>query len=219
MGDLIPAVVTVAALHGSGGSVIGPRVAERLGVPFLDRAIPASVAERAGLTEEAVAAVDERGPRRPMEGLVAGLARVANPATAVGRPVEELHLEERRIRGEIEEFLAQAAQGGGVVLGRGGAVVLRETPGALHVYLGGPREARVKRVMEMESLDRGAAERSARAHDRARMDYVTLAYGVDGNDPSLYHLIVDTTAIGVDACVDLIASASEARRGMDAETA
>lgn len=214
----IPALVTVAALHGSGGSIIGPQLAERLGVPFLDRAIPASVAERAGLTEEAVAAVDERGPRRAMEGLVSGLARVANPATAVGRPVEELHLEERRIRGEIEEFLARTAQAGGVVLGRGGAVVLRETPGALHVYLGGPREARVERVMEIEGLDREVAERSVRAHDRARMDYVQMAYGVDGNDPSLYHLIVDTTAIGFDACVDLIAGASEARRRIDAQT-
>jgi cytidylate kinase len=211
-------VVTVAALHGSGGSVIGPRLAERLGVRFLDRAIPASVAERAGLTEEAVAAVDERGPRRRLDEFVSGLARVANPATAVGRPVERVAIEERRIRAEIEEFLAHAAQEGGVMLGRGGAVILRETGGALHVYLGGPREARVERVMETEGLDRAAADRSVRAHDRARMDYVQMAYGVDGNDRKLYHLMIDTTAIGIDACVELIASASEARRRVDAET-
>ena len=52
-------VVTVAALYGAGGSVVGPRVGERLGVEFLDRAIPASVARRTGLPEAAVASYDE----------------------------------------------------------------------------------------------------------------------------------------------------------------
>jgi hypothetical protein len=32
--------VTIAATHGYGGSVIGPAVAERLGLPFVERAIP-----------------------------------------------------------------------------------------------------------------------------------------------------------------------------------
>ena len=31
-------VVTLAAFYGAGGTVVGPRVAERLGVAFLDRA-------------------------------------------------------------------------------------------------------------------------------------------------------------------------------------
>ena len=54
-----PAVVTLASLYGAGGSVVGPRVAERLGVPFLDRAIPEVVAKQAGLSDKAVEQVDE----------------------------------------------------------------------------------------------------------------------------------------------------------------
>src|SRR5260370_15043909 len=37
--------VTVAARYGGGGSVIAPAVAKRLGLPFIDRAIPVAVAE------------------------------------------------------------------------------------------------------------------------------------------------------------------------------
>ena len=62
-------VVTIAALYGAGGSVVGPRVAERLGVPLLDREIPEDVARRTGLSEEAVGEVDEK-PR-------SGIARLA----------------------------------------------------------------------------------------------------------------------------------------------
>jgi cytidylate kinase len=212
------AVVTLAALYGVGGSLIGPRVAERLGVAFLDRAIPASVAERAGVTEEAVDAVGERR-QAGIDRLTATLARVVNATTATGESVERVDFEERRLRAEIEEFLARASRSGGVVLGRGGAVVLRDVPGALHVYLGGSREDRVERAMELEDIDRETAERRLKANDRARRSYVRDAYGVDGDDPSLYHLMLDATAYGLEGCIDLIVSASHARRRTHAATA
>ena len=207
-------VVTLAALHGTGGSVVGPRVAERLGVEFLDRAISSAIAERAGLTEEAVAAVDD-SPRRGVGRLVSNLARVTDATTATGRPVERVDLEERRLRGEIEEFLVRASRAGGVVLGRGGAVVLASVPGVLHVYLGGPREGRVEQVMESEQVDRPTAEGRVDANDRARRAYVREFYGVDGDDPSLYHLMVDAVALGVEGCVELIVLASNYRTGSE----
>lgn len=203
-------VVTIASLYGAGGKAIGPRVAERLGVPFLDRAIPRSVAERVGLTEDAVAASDE-GPRSGIDRLLSNLARVGDATTASGRDVERVHLEERRMRAEIEAFLAEASHAGGVVLGRGGAVVLRSVPGALHVHLGGSTDERVARVMRLQGVDRRTAERRVRLNDAARMEYVRVAYGVDGENPSLYHLMVETAAFGIDACVDLIVTASSLR--------
>jgi cytidylate kinase len=209
-----PPVVTLAALHGTEGSVVGPRVAERLGVEFLDRAISSAIAERAGLTEEAVAAVEDV-PRRGVDRLVSNLARVGDATTATGRPVERVDLEERRLRGEIEEFLARASRAGGVVLGRGGAVVLASVPGVLNVYLGGPREGRVEQVMKSEGVDRATAERSVDANDRARREYVREFYGVDGDDPSLYHLVLDAVALGADGCVELIVLASQYRSGRD----
>ena len=209
-----PPVVTLAALHGTGGSVVGQRVAERLGVEFFDRAISSAIADRVGLTEQAVAAVDDR-PRRGVDRLVSNLARVTDATTATGRPVERVVREEQRLRGEIDEFLVRASQAGGVVVGRGGAVVLASVPGALHVYLGGPREGRVEQVMEIERVERRTAERQVRAHDRARREYVRDFYGIDGDDPSLYHLVLDALALGVDGCVALIVLASNYRTGSE----
>ena len=39
-------LITLSAPYGAGGSHVGPAVAQRLGLPFLDRAIPTGVAER-----------------------------------------------------------------------------------------------------------------------------------------------------------------------------
>jgi cytidylate kinase len=201
-------VVTVAAKYGAGGSVVGPRVAERLGVEFLDRAIPASVARRMGLPESAVASYDEQ-PRSGMGRLVGSLSWVRDLTGDV--PAESLELDEDRVRAEIEEFLARASVSGGVVLGRGGAVVLGSIPGALHVLLLGPREARVEQAMKIEGVDRETAERRLEANDRARRQYVRERYGVDGDDPYLYHLVIDSCAFDLDACVNFIVTASQLR--------
>ena len=203
-------VVTLAALYGAGGSVVGPKVAERLSVPLLDRAIPAAVARHTGLSEDADAGVDDH-PRSPMQRLVSSLGRSTTPGGGTGGSVEQLDMQERSVRARIEEFLARSTVSGGVAVGRGGMVVLQSVPWALHVHLGGPREARVRQRMALEGIDRDTAERRRRAEDRARAEYVRRAYGVDGADPGLYHLMIDSTAIDLDTCVDLIVTAGRAR--------
>ena len=203
-------VVTLAALYGAGGSVIGPRVAERLGVPFLDREIPEAVAARTGLSTDAVAVVDEE-PRSASERWISRLGRAATISGGAGGVSEDLDLEERRLRGHVEEFLYRASVSGGVALGRGGVVVLSDVPHALHVQLSGPREARVRRGMAIEEIDRETAERRQEVEDEARIGYVRRAYGVDGRDPRLYHLVLDSTALDLDVCVELIVAASKAR--------
>jgi cytidylate kinase-like protein len=203
-------VVTLAALYGAGGSVVGPRVAERLGVPLLDRIVPEAVAREAGLPEEAIAHVDQQ-PRSAMERLIARLGRASTISGGTGGSVERLDLQERRLRGYIERFLAESSVSGGVAIGRGGMVVLGSLPWALHVLLGGPREARIRQRMDLEGIDRETAERRQQVEDRSRVDYVRRAYGVDGLDPRLYHLVLDSTAIDLDTCVELIVTASRQR--------
>ncbi|WP_204004163.1 cytidylate kinase-like family protein [Micromonospora lutea] len=203
-------VVTLAALYGAGGSVVGPRVAERLGVPYLDRAIPDAVVRQTGLPSDAVADVDDQ-PHSAMRRLVARLGRSTTATGGAAGSAEHLDLAERTVRAYIEEALARASAAGGVALGRGGMVVLRSVPWALHVHLGGPQENRLRQRMVIEGIDRETAARRQRVEDRTRRQYVRRAYGVDGDDPSLYHLMIDSTAIDLDTCVDLIVAASQAR--------
>ena len=202
--------MTIAALYGAAGTVIGPRVAEQLGVPFLDRAIPQAVAKRTGLPESVVEDVDE-APRSGIQRLTASLGRASTISGGTGGSIEQLDADVRSIRGQIEEFLARASISGGVAVGRGGMVILRSVPWALHVHLGGPRAARVAQRMVLEGIDRATAEARQEAEDRARMSYVSRVYGVDGGDPVLYHLMVDSTALDVDTCVELIVTAARAR--------
>jgi cytidylate kinase len=110
-------------------------------------------------------------------------------------------------RRHTEDIIREHAAHGAVVLGRAGALVLRDHPDALHVRLDGPLERRVAQAMRRQGVERAEAERLRRDADRAREAYVRHFYGADARDPALYHVVVDSTRLPVDAVVDLIAAA------------
>jgi cytidylate kinase len=212
-------VVTIASLHGAGGHLVGEHVAQRLGVPFLDRGILSGIAEQMRLPESAVAEFDADTPKDPRSPLRRYFDSLGRAATGDATPASDVELEEGRYRAETEEFLARAAARGGVLLGRGGAVVLRALPGALHVMLSAPQKARVRQIMQRDGVDQDTARRRVVANDRARRGYVRRSYGVDPENPDLYHLRIDTTVLDLDTCVDLIVTASRGRRPVAAATA
>src|SRR5262249_40370569 len=110
-------------------------------------------------------------------------------------------------RRETERLIREHRVGRAVVLGRAGAVILRDDPDALHVRLDGPVERRIEQAMELEGLSHEDAERLRRDGDRAREAYVRHFYGCDARDPALYHLVIDSTRLSVDTIVEIIAAA------------
>jgi cytidylate kinase len=205
-------LVTVSAAYGAGGSEVGPAVAERLGVPFVDRAIPSAVAERLAIPLRDAVERDERIGGWFTRALLT-LGQVG-PVLGGATPVPDAVLTEDAFREATEQVLVEHAAGAGaVILGRAAAVVLRAHRGALHVRLTGPRDARVEQGMLLEHVDRATAERHVEDTDRAREAYVRHFYHVDARDPALYHLVIDSTAIPLRACADLIVDAAHARSG------
>src|SRR5215213_2079024 len=163
-------IVTVSASYGAGGAEVGPQLAERLGVPFLDRAIPAGVAERLAVPLEDAAARDES-----IGGLLSRMAlRLAPMGQAFGAmTTTQDAIDEETFRRTTEAVIRErAATGDLVVLGRAGALVLCEDPRALHVRLDGPRSRRVEQAMRLTGGDRSSVECRLAETDRAREAYV-----------------------------------------------
>jgi Cytidylate kinase-like family len=202
-------VVTLSASYGAGGSQVGPRLADRLDVAFLDRVIPTTVAERLAAPRDDALAHDD-AVRSVLERLLMRFAPAAQAFSGAAAPPELV--DERSFLRATEAVIREhAAAGSGVILGRAAAIVLRDAPGALHVRLDGPAERRLAQAMELEGADRETAARHMRDTDRAREAYVNQFYGADARDAALYHLVIDSTALALDACVELIALAAAAR--------
>jgi cytidylate kinase len=203
-------LITLSALYGAGGSRVGPAVAEALGLPFVDRAIPTGVAERLGVPLREAIERDEAVGGWLLRALLT--FGQAGPVLAGATPAPGQLLTDEAFRRATEQVLRErAACGGAVILGRAGAIVLAGEPRALHVRLVGPEAARLEQAMRIEGVDRATAERRMRETDRARRDYVHHFYRADPADPAHYHLVIDSTAIDLDDCGELIVRAARAR--------
>jgi cytidylate kinase len=186
-------VVTLSALYGAGGSLVAPGLARALGVPLLGR------------PEEPESDIASEG--RPTGGSL--LSRAASIAVSWGTPAgltaDELLPDEARRRELETEVRAFAEQGRGVILGRGAAALLHGRPGVLHALLEGPVEARIEQAMILERIDRAAAERRLHNTDRFRRAYLEGLYGVDPDAPGTFHVILDSTALDLAVCVEILA--------------
>ena len=202
-------VVTISAAYGAAGAEVAPAVAERLGLPFHDRAIPAQVAGRLGVSVAEAEANDETVVRG-LWRLVASLGTMPDPVGGV-LPTAALP-DERAYREQTERVLAEIADGaGGVVLGRAGAIVLGERPGVLHVRLDGPRDRRLEAACARSGRPRDEVRREMEANDRTREAYVQHFYRCDPAAARHYHLVVDSTALPLETVVDLVVTAARAR--------
>jgi cytidylate kinase len=205
----MPGSVTISATYGAHGDQIGHGVAERLRLPFLDRAIPATVARQLKMSEDAAETLDQRAPSR-WDRIAASFTGI--DASYSGVPFLATQGESAdTFRAATESVLRQVADStGAVILGRAGMVVLGDRNDVLRVRLDGPVEARIAQAIA-GGTDEQLARATQRDADAAREHYAKYFYNVSQDDGSLYHLFIDSTALNADTCVELIALAAEAR--------
>ena len=197
-------LVTVSASYGAGGSVVAPALAKRLGVPFLQRAT-ASSGEIGGPDPCVERLAPAEADITPAHRFLASLTH-AMPAGPTQSPLPARHHDET-LRRHCEEDLRRLADAGaGVILGRAAAVVLGKDRG-FHVRLDGPPGRRAAQGAAIEGVTADQARRHLEAADRARIAYVRRLYRADPTDPRHYHLIIDSTALPLDAVTDVIVRA------------
>ncbi|MDQ3506264.1 MAG: cytidylate kinase-like family protein, partial [Actinomycetota bacterium] len=101
-------VVTLSATFGSGGSEIGPAVADALGLPFVDRAIPVRVAEKLGVSVADAQAQDET-VSTGLTRLISSMALVPDLAAGAGPIAYNPVPDERIFREQTEKVLHEIA--------------------------------------------------------------------------------------------------------------
>lgn len=206
-------IITIARQLGSGGGQVGQLVAQRLGIAYVDREILQRAAQLAEVPEEALQDADERRPSllERMSALIVGyqapLAPEYAPPEAVFLPHATYDSYRQLVEGSLREI---AHRGSAVIVGRGGQVILREHPDALHVYIYAPDAVRIQRLSQREATSPARAKQRARDSDQDREGYLRTYYGVDWHDPDLYDLVINTARIGLEAAADLVVRAAQA---------
>ena len=112
------------------------------------------------------------------------------------------------IQHAAETILQLARLGGAIIIGRAGNIVTARLPGVLHVRLVAPLEDRIEWVCRNHQKTPDEARRFCLEEEQARARYVRTYFHADINDGLLYHLVINTSRVGLENSVRLIGDAA-----------
>jgi cytidylate kinase len=180
------AVVTLARELGSGDAEFIPVLAGRLGLRVYDRELLEREAQRLGVTEAELRDIEEKH---------GGLLQRLFPGNLYHRYVEAL--------GRLHQQLA--GQGGVLLVGRGGSGFLADLPGAVHLRLVAPLEARLRHVMERHWMREAQARNLVAESDARRSRLYEVAFNARWTDPLEYHATINGGRLTTEHAANLTA--------------
>jgi cytidylate kinase len=202
-------VITISRELGSEGDKIADIICEKLGYCMVGKDMLMDIAQEAGVDVEAVKAMEESFVKRArlVSGEMTSLYR--KQATAFEK------------RGVIDDqtyatviqntMLDYAREGQALIVGRGGQMILKDFPGALHVRLFAAEEIRAKRLALREDISEQAALRQVLQSDEQKRQFIRHMFkNADWRNSKYYHLIIDTGRIPPQAAAEMIITAATA---------
>ena len=91
-----------------------------------------------------------------------------------------------------------------IILGRCASEILKDQPNVFNVYVCADKEDRIERIMKKESLPHDEAKEMLEKNDAERADYYYENTGKVWGDVNNYHMILDTTKLGIENCADIL---------------
>ena len=192
-------IITISREYGAGGHSIARRVAQELGIEIYDRDIIRNTARDSGLDSGTVEREEEEISRAN------AFLRLITPAAYVDQR-ETIHEIERKV------MLMLASKGPCIILGRCADAVLDEANiDCLNVFIYADELHRAPRISELiGSKNPTEIQKAIKRTDAARRSYYQQFTGRHWGDYRNYNLMLDSGALGYDACVKLICDAAKA---------
>lgn len=91
-----------------------------------------------------------------------------------------------------------------IILGRCASEILKDQPNVFNIYIRADKEDRIKRIMKKENLSYEVAKELLEKNDKERAAYYNQNTGRVWGDVNNYHMILDTSELGVENCADIL---------------
>ena len=211
------AAITISRQYGSGGRKVALRVSELLGWSLFDKRLMMDVMSDVGLSSQDIVDFTEDDYKvKSFWDRLFGSSGLSDPSgtyAVTGQAVSSLATAQMDQEGTVRlvnRAIEKAYERGNVVIvGRGGQVVLRDKLDVIKVRVQAPMSTRIERLESYEGILRENAESTARDRDKAASKYMERFFGVDWNDPELYHLVINSEKLDTNAVADVIVSTTK----------
>lgn len=200
-------VITINRELGSGGSTVGHKVAERLGVPFYNKIIIETLTDKYNLSKEEIENLKGKGHSwwsdfKFAVGIGAGLSRDLigdwNESVYNRETTDDMFLTEMKMLRSIAEDESC------VIAGRCGFFVLREHPNHLAVLIQASMDYRIERVVRKQGVTAAEALKIIEKVDKMRENYVKKYTGSSRYDARNYDLVLRADGMTEGELADVI---------------
>ena len=190
-------IITISREFGSGGRLIGQRLAEKLGVPFYDKQLLDRIAEDSGFSAEMMKDAEMKAKNSFLYSLASAMGtRDAGP--------ECLSLNERFFLAQFETIRKIAEEGSCVIVGRCSDYILRTTPEASHIFIYAEEADKIRRAVEEYGVPEEEVRKLMHDTDKARANYYSYHTGRKWGEHQNYSLSIDSGFAEIEDIVDLI---------------
>jgi cytidylate kinase len=201
-------VITINRELGSGGRTVGRKLAERLGVPFYDKALINALQEKYHLTVDEIEKLKGRSHswwaefKRTLR--IGTLQSETNYYQVKMGEEPDILTTDEMFNTEKEILNGMVADESCIVAGRSGFYVFRNHPNRLSILIQASMDFRVQRVSQKQGLTPEEARKTIEKVDKMRENYVNKYTKTSRYDPRNYDLVISADGKTEDEIVDLI---------------
>lgn len=187
-------IITISRQYGSGGRLIGAKLAERLHIPFYDKELITLTAKSSPIHASFFEKAEIMG--------TGGYVYPPSPGVPFDLPLnDKVFLAQFAVIREI------ASQGPCVIVGRCADDVLKDRDDLLKVFIFADMEVRKKRAISGYGDTPEKIEQKITALDKKRANYYHYYTQAKWGAAENYHLCIDSGCIGIDGAVAVILAA------------
>ena len=202
-------VITINRELGSGGRTVGRKLAEKLGVPFYDKAVINALEEKFNLDVDEIEKLKGRSHTwwaelKHMLWIDESIDVACYEPESESALTLETPTSAKMFKTEEEILRGIADEESCVIAGRAGFYVFRNHPNHLNILIQASMPFRLERVMRKQNLSEAEARKTIEKVDKMRENYVKEYTKTSRYDTRNYDLVISADGMSEDEIADMI---------------
>ena len=200
-------VITINRELGSGGRTVGRMLAEKLDVPFYDKAVIKALQEKYHLTTAEIERL--KGRKHSWWADVERILKIDGGMNMdyympKKDSIPDLLTTDEMFKTETLILQDLAVEKSCVVAGRSGFFVFRDHPNHLNIFIQASMDYRVERIMRKQNITEDEARKTIEQVDKMRENYVKKYTGTSRYDTRNYQLVISMDDLTEDDAAEII---------------
>ena len=193
-------VITISRQYGSGGHIIGQKLADEFGIPFNDNEIINMAAKESGFAVKAFEQAEQKATNSFLYSIAMGMGAYSNQDFGYAN----LSIDDRIFLAQSNVIRKVAEEGPCIIVGRCADYVLKERVNLVNIFICAGIDFRIERAVEYYKIPREKAAETVLKNDKRRANYYNYHANEKWGNVNNYDLSIRSDFGGIDHAVNCV---------------